>query len=54
MLSNPMLLSRDTSGGGGGGVDVGVGLFLAWEDFGRMFDNSFPACTFFFFFFLGG
>ena len=41
MLSNPMLLSRDTSGGGGGGgdVDVGVGLFLAWEDFGRMFDN---------------
>ena len=37
MLSNPMLLSRDTGGGGGGGV--GVGLFLAWEDFGRMFDN---------------
>ena len=22
-------------------------LFLACEDFGRMFDNSFPACTFF-------
>ena len=28
----------------------GRGFFLACEDFGRMFDNSFPACTFF----LGG
>ena len=28
------------SGGGGG-------LFLVCEDFGRMFDNLFPACTFF-------
>ena len=27
---------------GGGG-----GFFLACEDFGRMFDNSFPACAFF-------
>ena len=26
--------------GGGGG-----GCFLACEDFGRMFDNSFPACV---------
>ena len=25
------------------------GFFLAREDFGRMLDNSFPACTFFFF-----
>ena len=25
------------------------GFFLACEDFGRMFDLSFPACTFFFF-----
>ena len=25
------------------------GFFLACEDFGRMFNNSFPACTFFFF-----
>ena len=24
------------------------GFFLAYEDFGRMFDNSFPACAFFF------
>ena len=29
------------------------GFFLACEDLGRMFDNSFPACTFFFFFFNG-
>ena len=27
----------------------GGGFFLAWEDSERMFDNSFPACTFFFF-----
>ena len=26
----------------------GGGFFLACEDFGRMFDNSFPACAFFF------
>ena len=25
----------------------GRGLFLACEDFGRMFDHSFPACAFF-------
>ena len=31
----------------------GWGFFLACEYFGRMFDNSFPACdSFFFFFFL--
>ena len=28
----------------------GGGFFLACKDFGRMFDNSFPACAFFFFF----
>ena len=28
-------------GGGGGG-----GFFLAFEDFGRMFDNLLPACAF--------
>ena len=28
----------------------GGGIFLASEDFGRMFDNTFPACAFFFFF----
>ena len=33
-------------GGGGGG-----GFFLACEDFGRMFDHSFPVCAFFFPFF---
>ena len=27
----------------------GGGFFLACEDFGRMFYNSFPACAFFFF-----
>ena len=32
--------------GGGGG-----GFFRAFEDFGRMFDYSFPACAFFSFFF---
>ena len=31
--------------GGGGG-----GFFLPCEYFGRMFDHSFPACDFFFFF----
>ena len=29
----------------------GGGFFLACEDFGRMFDNSFPAFAFFSFFF---
>ena len=38
----------DDGGGGGGGSG---GFFLACEDFGRMFDHSFPACAFFFFFF---
>ena len=27
-----------------------VASFLACEDFGRLFDNSFPACALFFFF----
>ena len=35
----------------GGGGSGGGGFFLACEDFGRMFDHSFPACTFFSFFF---
>ena len=30
-----------------GGLVV-VAFFLACEDFGRMFDHSFPACAFFF------
>ena len=34
--------------GGGGGGGGGGGFFLACEDFGRMFDNSFPAYAFFF------
>ena len=38
-------------GGGGGGGSGGGGFFLACEDFGRMFDHSFPACVFFWFFF---
>ena len=37
--------------GGGGGGGGGGGLFLVCEDFGRMFDNSFPACAFFLSFF---
>ena len=37
---------QETSGSGGGG-----GFFLACEDFGRMFNDPFPACAFFFFFF---
>ena len=36
------LIQRPCGGGGGG-------FFLACENFGRMFDNSFPACAFFFF-----
>ena len=32
---------------------VGSGFFLACEDFWRMFENSFPACAFFFFFVSG-
>ena len=28
----------------------GSGFFLMCEDLGRMFENSFPACAFFFFF----
>ena len=37
-------------GGGGGGDGSGGGSFLACEDFGNMFDHSFPACALFFFF----
>ena len=29
-------------------IQTMVAFFLACEDFGRMFDNSFPACAFFF------
>ena len=32
---------------------VSGGFFFAWKDFGRMFDNLFPACAFFFFFLSG-
>ena len=35
-------------GGGGGGDGGGDGFFLACDDFGRMFDNSFSACIIFF------
>ena len=31
-------------------VKISGGVFLACEDFGRMLDNSLPACAFFFFF----
>ena len=34
------------------GYTIG-GFLLACEDFGRMFDHSFPVCTFFFFFWSG-
>ena len=33
---------------------VSGGFFFAWKDFGRMFDNLFPACAFFLFFFKVG
>ena len=33
---------------------TGCGFFLACEDLGRMFDNSFLACAFFFFFLISG
>ena len=39
-LSRPALTSRYVGGGGG--------FFLACEDFGRMFDHPFAACTHFF------
>ena len=40
---------RDRSGIGqwGGGRDGGGGLFIAREDFGRMCNQSFPACPLF-------
>ena len=37
-----LLLTPYVKGGGGGS-----GFFLAYEDLGRTFDNSFPACAFF-------
>ena len=37
------------AGGGGGGGGDGS-FFLACEDLGGRFDDSFPACAFFFFF----
>ena len=40
-----LLLHHQNTGGGGGGGDGG--FFLACEDFGRVFDSSFPACAFF-------
>ena len=33
--------------GGGGGSGGGGGFFLVCENLGRMFNDSFPACTFF-------
>ena len=39
------------AGGAAGAGGAGGGFFLACEDFGRMFDDSFPACDFFFFLF---
>ena len=33
--------------GGGGGGGGGGGFFLVCEDFGRMFDSSFPPSLFF-------
>ena len=51
-LQGRCLLSRThlvvVVGGGGGS---GGGVFLACEDFGRTFDQSFPASTFLFLFF---
>ena len=40
-----LMYPRRINGYGGGGV-----FFLVCEDFGRMFDKSFPAGAFFFFF----
>ena len=37
-----IFISAGSGGGGSGG-----GIFLVCEDFGRMFDHSFPACSFF-------
>ena len=45
LKSLEVYLSIDPKCGGGSG------FFLVCEDFGRMFDNSFPACAFFFLFF---
>ena len=39
-MNNRYAVHNGDSGGGG--------FFLACEDFGRMFDNSFPACAFLF------
>ena len=42
-----MIGGVDYGGGAGGG-----GIFLASDDFGRMFDHSFPAHAFLFYFVL--
>ena len=44
-VMQPFYANDGGSGGGGGG-----GFFLACEDFRRLFDCSFLACVFFFFF----
>ena len=44
--NNGYTFRNATTGGGDGG-----GFFLVGEDFGRMFDHSFPPVLFFFFFF---
>ena len=64
--SSPRSVSRTTGqgemhvgfkhgGDGGGGGSGGGDSFLACDDFGRMFDNLFPTCpSFLFFFFFSG
>ena len=48
----PIHLAQHTSAPvSGGGSGLGDGLFLAYEDYGRMFEYSFPACAVFLFFF---
>ena len=39
-------LSVYGAGGGGSGGSGGGGFFLAYDDFGRMFDHWLPACAF--------
>ena len=42
MFVDLIFISAGSGGGGSGG-----GIFLVCEDFGRMFDHSVPACSFF-------
>ena len=44
----PCVLDSDCGGGGGGGGGGDSDFILACEDFGRMFDHSFPVSAFFF------